>query len=179
MAPDDPMPEFWFKDSHPDERHGLEQFLDYQRNIMLRKAHGLDAEQLARTIHPSSLSIGLLLAHLALVEDSWMQEDLLGLPMPEPWLTIEAALEEGGPSADEIYGTTASPDELRATYLAAIDRSRAAMAAHELDDETVVDSWDGRRRSVRWLYLHMIEEYARHLGHADFLREAIDGSYGD
>ncbi|GJM39390.1 MAG: mini-circle protein [Acidimicrobiales bacterium] len=176
---DDPMPEFWFTDLHPDERHGLEQFLDYQRNVMLRKAHGLDAAQLAMTIHPSALSIGLLLAHLALVEDDWMQETLHGRPMPEPWLSLEAELVEGGPSADEIYAATASPEELRAVYVAAIERSREALAECDLDDVTTEENWDGKTRSVRWLYLHMIEEYARHLGHADFLRESIDGSYGD
>ncbi|MEM7143096.1 MAG: DinB family protein [Actinomycetota bacterium] len=177
----DAMPPLWFTDNHPTERHGLENFLDYQRNVMLRKAHGLDAEQLARTIEPSTLSLGTLLAHLALVEDSWMQERLHGRDMPEPWRTIEmdGPPEHGEPTPDVVFARDASPAQLRGVYLDAIDRSRAALAACDLDDETIAVMWDGETRSVRWLYLHMIEEYARHLGHADLLREAIDGTYGD
>lgn len=86
---------------------------------------------------------------------------------------------DGGPSADELFAATASPEDLRDVYLAAIDRSREALAGWALDDVTAEENWDGTTRSVRWLYLHMIEEYARHLGHADFLRESIDGRYGD
>lgn len=158
------------------ERETLTQFLDFYRVTMVRLAEGLSKEQLATTIASSDLTIAGLLKHLALVEDSWFQEDMLGRPMPEPFTDVDW-------DADPDWEFRTAPDDepawLIARYLEACERSRQVVADHDLDDLSVSTSRRtdvGGHYSLRWIIVHMIEETARHVGHADLIRQAIDGA---
>lgn len=160
-----------------DERGLLEGFLDGYRSVLLRKAAGLDRQQLSATVAPSTLSLGGLLKHMALVEDIWFTEALAGEPRPAPWNTVDW-------DADRDWELTSAandePETLRSLFTAAVERSRDVAARHDdLDDVAERRSPEGQPTTLRWIYVHMIEEYARHCGHADLLREVIDGTTGD
>ena len=163
--------------SHADERTTLDQFLDYHRATLLDKTDGLTADQLRRPLPTSALTLGGLLKHLALVEDDWIQVDFLGLPPVEPWASAPFDDDrdwEFHSAADD------APEELRALYQAACRRSRDAVAGRDLNDLSAGRSRrTGEPWSLRWILTHLIEETARHNGHADLLREAIDGSVGE
>jgi len=161
-----------------DERTMLRQFLDYQRQTFLLKIDGLDSAQLVRQIPSSSLTLAGLAKHLALVEDSWMQERFLGIDNLEPW--------SSAPFADdpdwEFHSAVAdNPDDLIDLYRTACERSRRAEAnAQSLDVLSAVpDARTGSKFSLRWILLHLVEETSRHNGHADLLREAVDGVTGE
>lgn len=161
------------------ETAALSAFLDYQRATLLMKAEGLTQEQLTTpTVPTSELTLAGLLKHLALVEDSWFQEVFLGQPPREPWAS--APWDE-----DRDWEFHTAPDDdpayLVQLYRDAIGRSRTVVAAAESLDELSVkaDKRLGTPYSLRWILLHMIEETARHCGHADLLREAIDGQTGE
>ena len=159
------------------ERDLLDQYLDYQRATVLAKTDGLDGRQLARAHPPSALTLAGLLYHLALVEEDWMEHRFLGLPEREPWASVDW-------DADRDWefhaAVTLGPAEVRQRYLEACDRSRAVAAgASSLDQLSVRLLSDGRHFSLRWVLLHLIEETARHAGHADLIREAIDGAVGE
>jgi uncharacterized damage-inducible protein DinB len=159
-----------------DERVAAEGLLDYHRATLLWKCAGLTGEQLAaRAVPPSSMSLLGLVRHMADVERSWFRR----------WVAQE--------QVDQLYSSSANPDgdfdDLdpadAETDFAAFDRevaaARAVLAARDYDD-TFHRSWrDGTEETIdiRALVLHMIEEYARHNGHADLLREVIDGSTGN
>ncbi len=163
-------------DPSGDERTTLEQFLDYQRATLSSKTEGLRQEQLTWRLPTSALTLAGLLKHLALVEDDWIQVRFLGRPESEPWAS--APWDE---DRDWEFHTAIDddPDELRALYRAACGRSRGAVAASALGDLSVGADRDGRRWTLRWILIHLIEETARHNGHADLLREAIDGTVGE
>jgi uncharacterized damage-inducible protein DinB len=155
----------------------LTAFLDFQRETVLWKAEGLDAEQFRRPLPPSSLTMGGLLFHLALVEESWFEERFAGLPEREPWKSVDW---KGDPDWEFRTAADRDPEELRQRYRDACARSRAVVARAEGPDQISVGARsDGTRWSLRWVLLHMIEETARHAGHADLLREAIDGAVGE
>lgn len=155
----------------------LTQYLDHHRSILVRKAEGLDRDQLSVRLGPSELTIGGLVKHMALVEDAWFHERLLGQPVPEPWASVDW---EADPDWEFHTAVDDSPEELLALYQAACERSRAAVdQIDDLDALTVIASSRGERFSLRWVMLHMIEETARHNGHADLIRESIDGATGD
>jgi uncharacterized damage-inducible protein DinB len=155
----------------------LAQYLDYQRATVLAKTEGLDSAQLRYQHAPSSLTLAGLLYHLALVEESWMEVRFLGLPEREPWPGVDW---DADPDWEFHAAARLEPDELRQRYRDACDRSRQAMAAAaSLDELSVKALRDGRHFPLRWVLLHLIEETARHAGHADLLREAIDGSVGE
>jgi uncharacterized damage-inducible protein DinB len=159
------------------EADQLNQYLEYQRETVLAKTEGLDAVQLGYQHAPSSLTLAGLLYHLALVEESWLEARFLGLPDREPWAGVnwEADRDWEFHAAVEL-----EPDELRQRYRDACERSREVVAAAaNLDQQSKVTFSDGRHFSLRWVLLHLIEETARHAGHADLLREAIDGSVGE
>jgi uncharacterized damage-inducible protein DinB len=163
--------------THGGERETLESFLDYHRAVFVRKMHGLDPTQLAVTVGASPLTLGGLWHHMALVEDIWFRERLLGLPLPEPWASAPF---DDDPDWDFTSAPTFTPTEVAARFDAAVERSRATLAAStSLERETVIAGRDGRTRSLRWVLVHLIEEYARHCGHADLLRETVDGHTGD
>ncbi len=153
-------------------------YLDYQRATVLLKTDGLDAEQLAFRLPTSSLTLAGLLNHLALVEDPWFHERFAGQPGNALWAGVDW---EADPDYEFRTALALTPDELRRRYEEACERSREVVAgAESLDQLSVsVRRHTGRHFNLRWVLLHLIEETARHAGHADLLREAIDGTVGE
>jgi len=159
------------------ERDLLTAFLDYQRETVLLKTEGLTAGQLARTLPSSSLTLAGLLNHLALVEDSWFPVRFAGRPEDELWAGIDW---DADPDHEFRTAAELEPDELRRRYEAPCSRSREVVAAAEsLDQLSVEKRRNGKHFQLRWVLLHLIEETARHAGHADLIRESIDGSTGE
>ncbi|HMD94770.1 MAG TPA: DinB family protein [Trebonia sp.] len=159
------------------ERDTLAQYLDYQRETILIKTDGLTREQLARTLPTSALTLAGILYHLALVEESWLEVRFLGQPEREDWQGVNW---EADPDWEFRTATTMEPEALRRRYRDACDRSRQAAAlADSLDQLSAVKLSDGEQFTLRWVLLHLVEETARHAGHADLLREAIDGEVGE
>jgi len=157
-----------------DERTMLEEWLDYHRATLLRKCAGLDDEQLRRgSCEPSDLSLLGLVRHLTDVERGWFLRGVAGQSAREA-----PPLYYSPEDPDGDFGNVAAADTkaVFATYDQAVADIRAATAGADLDRK--FDD-GGSPCSVRWVYLHMIEEYARHNGHADLLRERIDGVTGD
>jgi uncharacterized damage-inducible protein DinB len=158
-----------------EERSMLEGWLDFHRQTLLGKCSGLDGEALARAAcPPSGLSLLALVRHMTEVERHWLRR---------PWNTeldwVYCTDEDGDADFDRVDPARASADV--AAYRAEVTVCREAIAVHDLDEETAFPNPNtGERRlfSVRWIYLHMIEEYARHNGHADLLRERLDGATG-
>jgi hypothetical protein len=153
-----------------DERTTLLEFLDFQRGVMARKADGLTDEQ-ARlaACPPSDMTILGLVRRLADVERGWFRRGIAGEDAPP--LFYDDADRDGdfhGPADATLAGAMVA-------YWSEIEAARRIGAAAPLD---ALDQ-RGRPLSVRWILVHMIEEYARHLGHADLLRQAIDGTTGD
>jgi hypothetical protein len=158
-----------------DERPALEAWLDYHRQTLLFKCAGLTAEQLRqRAVPPSSLSLLGLVRHMAKVERIWFQERMEGRDVPRLYSTAES------PDGDFDHIDEADAPADFATFAAEVDASREVAAAHPLTD-TFRNPRIGfeANTDLRWVYIHMIEEYARHNGHADLLRERIDGATGD
>jgi uncharacterized damage-inducible protein DinB len=151
------------------ERPMLQAFLDWHRATLLYKCAGLTGAQLAgHTVPPSGLSLLGLIRHMTKVERTWFRQRFAGEPVDPPFGQDKAADFE-----------QADPDRAAADYARLTEEFRladAAVANASLDDTF---SHDGEAMSLRLIYLHMIEEYARHLGHADLLREQIDGATGE
>jgi uncharacterized damage-inducible protein DinB len=155
------------------EPRALEQWLNYQRDTLLTKCAGLTAEQLKqRAVPPSNLSLLGLVRHLADVERGWLRQCAAREDVPDLYYT------EATPQADfdDIEGADADAD--MNTYRDELVAAQEAVTGMALDD-VVSFPWGGPDRDLRWIYLHMIEEYARHNGHADLIRERIDGVTGD
>jgi uncharacterized damage-inducible protein DinB len=154
------------------ERESLDAWLDYHRATLLMKCAGLDGDQLARRgVPPSTLSLLGLLRHMAEVERYWFREVLEGQELADLFCTRENP--DG--DFDDVDAAAAGAD--LAAFEAEVAEARDAAARHGLDD--LGDT--GRRGPVdlRWIYVHMVEEYARHNGHADLLRECVDGVTGE
>jgi uncharacterized damage-inducible protein DinB len=159
-------------------------FLDYQRTTLQRKCSGLSDHQLQVALPPSPITLGGLLKHLALVEDSWFTEVVAGQSLPEPWAQVDF---DADPDWNWRTAAEDSGDALRALWAERVRRSRAILDAQlsagadaALRQTHPVLYWgDQERVSLRWVLVHMIEEYARHNGHADLIRESIDGQTGD
>jgi uncharacterized damage-inducible protein DinB len=150
-------------------------FLDYQRGTLEWKCRGLSDEQLRTSLHPTVMSLGGMLLHVARVEDFWFSEVVAEGGPQEPWSTMRWAAE--WQTAGDQTG-----EQLRQAWAAAVDRSRrvveAELVAGRLD--ATHPAWGGQGYpSLRWVLVHMIEEYARHNGHADLLRESLDGETGE
>jgi len=163
------------------EAETLVAYLDYQRATLLRKVAGLDREQLGRTLAPSTMTLGGLVKHLTLVEDHWFSVVLLDNPSSAPWDSVDW---EGDPDWEWRTGATDGPEALLAAYDETVTRVRRiveeTLAGDGLDALSVKMSRRAEGAfSLRWIMLHMIEEYARHNGHADLLREAVDGEVGE
>ncbi|BAN01899.1 DinB family protein [Ilumatobacter coccineus] len=156
-----------------DERTTLNAFLDQYRAAFLDRAWGLDSTQLNITLPPSSLSLARLIGHMTGVENCWFLERFDGQPEP----AYAAALDwEADPDAEMTRAETLPVDQLLAEFDEACnDARRRAAAADSLDQLSTATSPSGERYSLRWIMVHMIEEYARHCGHADLIRESIDG----
>jgi len=164
-----------------DEATTLVAFLDYHRDTLRRKTEGLTGEQLAQPLAPSTLTLGALLKHLALVEASWFGEVLHGRPMPEPWASADW---DANRDWEMTSSRVDSPEELRRLLDESIAQARrdidAALAQGGLGFRSATLSRkENQQFTLRWILLHLIEEYARHNGHADFLREAVDGVTGE
>jgi hypothetical protein len=163
--------------THVGERDALAQYLDYQRETLLLKTEGLDKGQLARRIPTSGLTLAGLLYHGALNEESWLEKRFAGLPERAPWKDVDW---DADPDWEFRTAITLDPDEVRRRYREACERGRAVTAAADsLDQESARAMGNGEHFTLRWVLLHLIEETARHAGHADLLREAIDGSTGE
>jgi uncharacterized damage-inducible protein DinB len=160
-----------------DERTMICEFLDEQRAVFESKVSGLSIDQLSRTVASSTMTLAGLIKHLALVEDSWFQDDFLGLGDPEPWASAPFAEDNDW---DWHSAVNDDPAYLLDLYRVACERSRAAVQSADSLDALAVkaDRRTGAPISLRWILLHMIEETARHNGHADLLRESIDGATG-
>jgi uncharacterized damage-inducible protein DinB len=158
------------------ERPMLEDWLEYHRATLALKCEGLDDEQLRlRAVPPSNLSLVGLVRHMAEVERWWFRVVLAGEQIGDVYGTPE------DPDADFDDVDEASGVEAFATWRSECDQARTRAAEHaDLADVGVPPQGGkaGQRVSLRWIYLHMVEEYARHNGHADLLRERIDGSVG-
>jgi uncharacterized damage-inducible protein DinB len=153
------------------ERDMLEQWLDFHRTTLLLKCEGLsDEDRKARPVATSLLSLHGLVRHMAEVERTWFRRVLLRDPdTPMIWSDPNVDDSELVPLVDAVW------DRDVAAWLQECDDSRAAAAGHDLDD---VGIRRGEPCSLRWIYVHMIEEYARHNGHADLIRELVDGAVG-
>jgi dienelactone hydrolase/uncharacterized damage-inducible protein DinB len=159
------------------QREALGAYLDYQRATVLAKTEGLTAEQLNRRHAPSSLTLGGLLYHLALVEESWTEVRFAGQPKREPWAGVDF---DADPEWEFRTSAELAPEQLRQRYREACERSRQVTAqATGLDQLSVVPLGNGQKFTLGWVLLHLLEETARHAGHADLIREAIDGSVGE
>jgi uncharacterized damage-inducible protein DinB len=157
-----------------DERTSLEQWLDYQRATLLTKCAGLTAEQLkARSVAPSALSLLGLVRHMVEVERWWFTGHAAGQDFVYEFCTDDN--EEA--DFNDLDDADAAAD--LETFRRECDAARTAVAGKGLDD-VVPSKGDHpeRTRDIRWIFVHMIEEYARHNGHADLIREAIDGATG-
>jgi hypothetical protein len=154
--------------------------LDRQRATFRWKAADLDAEGLRARLGASTLTLGGLLKHLALQEDYASAAKLSGDPLGPPWDTADW---DTDPDWEFTTAATDSPADLYAVYDAAVGRSRArfaaALARGGPEQFIHLTPRDGRRINLRRLLCDLLEEYARHTGHADLLREAVDGRAGE
>ena len=162
----------------PDERTALDSFLDYFRATIRWKADGLTDEQArAATVEPSIMSIAGLLRHMAEVERHWFQMYLRGD-------AEDRLFWHEHPEADFLVPKSVTLADCLALYDREVATSRQIAAGYALDDLAAVNDRDRGfdadwQPNLRWIMVHMIEEYARHAGHADLIRERIDGATGD
>jgi uncharacterized damage-inducible protein DinB len=165
-----------------DEAATLLGFLDYQRATLEWRCRGLSDEQLRVALRPTSMTLGGMLKHLACVEDYWFTEVTAGEPSPEPWASVDW---KADPDWDWHTAASDPGDELRALWAERAARSRAVVNAQLGRGKAEAlagthPAWGGHGRvSLRWVLAHMVEEYARHNGHADLIRESIDGETGE
>jgi len=157
------------------ERESLTSWLQYHRDTLAMRCADLAPEQLCRrAVPPSTLSLIGLVRHMAEVERSWFRRVLAGEGMETAGPIYYSESNEDG-DFDDTDPATVEAD--LATWRAECERADSIVASLDLDDERM--GRRGRPISVRWVLTHMIEEYARHNGHADLLRECIDGRTGD
>ncbi|WP_216896406.1 DinB family protein [Nocardia alni] len=155
------------------EREVVRSQLDKERMTLLWKCQGLTAEQMKRrSVEPSSMSLVGLVRHLTEVERAWFRLRSAGQRVSSLYCGADNA---EGDFADADRADVERDLEMYRTEIALCD---AAVARLDLDYTFVHPHWD-REISLRWVYLHMVTEYARHNGHADLLRERIDGVTGE
>ena len=157
---------------HGGEREQLNAWLDLHRATLLTKLEGLDDEQLRRPMVPSNVSLLGLVKHLTAVEHGWFVVGFAQTGEPHMFSTEE------DPDADFRIEPDETTDGIVEGYLRACERSRDIAAAASSLDDTFERPGRGTI-DLRWILLHMIEETARHNGHADIIRELIDGVTGD
>ena len=163
-----------------DEIATLLGFLDYQRATLEWKSRNLTDEGMRVSIAASTMTLAGLVKHMAWVEDHWFSHSLHGRERATPWNAVDW-------SADQNWewnsALTETGDDVRALWSKAVEKSRRdveeALKSAGLD-QLAKRGWpNGESPSLRWIIVHMIEEYARHNGHADLLREAVDGETGE
>jgi hypothetical protein len=155
--------------------------LERGRRLIAWKCGSLSAEGLRATVGVSSITLGGLLKHLALVEWDWFAYKLLGQPPPPPWDAVD--WENAEPGWEWRPGEDETPELLMALWRDSVARSRAnvshVLAEGGLDAPAKWTWPDGRTPDLRRMIVDMIEEYARHAGHADLIRETVDGLVGE
>jgi hypothetical protein len=163
-----------------DETATLLGSLERQRATLAWKCGGLDASGLGATLAPSSITLGGLLKHLALVEDDYFSRRLLGRELGPPWDTGDW---DADPDWEWHSAAEDTPEQLVTLWQDAVARSRSAVAEALADgglERLARRTWpDGRAPSLRRILIDLIEEYARHVGHADLIRESVDGLVGE
>jgi uncharacterized damage-inducible protein DinB len=154
-------------------------FLDYQRATFEWKCSDLDSTGMELTVASSPMSLGGMMKHLALVEEHWFSRRLLDRDRSAPWNAVDW---DADPDWDWHSAVNDTPEELRALWRRFVDQSRTnvteALSNGDLD-QFARNKLPGDQPNLRWIIVHMIEEYARHNGHADLLREAVDGTTGE
>jgi Protein of unknown function (DUF664) len=163
-----------------DEAAALVGFLEFHRATVEWKCSGLDAEGMRLRIPSSSMTLGGLLKHLACVEDTHFAQWLLGEEPGPPWNAVDW---DADPDWEWRTAAADSPEDLLAMWRAAVERSRrlvaTALADGGLEQLGKITNSRGESPTLRYIMLAMHEEYARHVGHADLLREAVDGLTGE
>ena len=163
-----------------DEAQTLVGFLEYQRATFAWKCSGLDAPGLNATVGVSTMTLGGMLKHLAFYEDHWFSHRMQGNKRQGLW---HDDYWDADPDWEWNSAAEDSPDQLHVLWREAVSRSRhmlsEALADGGLGRMARRSLPDGRTPSVRWIVVHMIEEYARHNGHADLIRESVDGVIGE
>jgi uncharacterized damage-inducible protein DinB len=165
-----------------DEATTLRAFLDHHRDTLRWKCSGLTQEQLAQPLPPTDMTLGGLMKHIAIVEQSWFEDDFEGGGLMPPFDTADWDSDRDwewhtarDDSPEELFALL---DEARRRSDVVLDEALAPGGVG-LDGLSTAEAPNGRGRfSLRWILLHMIEEYARHNGHADLIRESIDGQTG-
>ena len=152
-------------------------FLDYQRATLAWKCRGLDDDQLRAALPPTNMTLGGMLMHLARVEDGWFSEVVAETEKLEPWASMPWSAEWDTAAAE-------TGDALRSLWAERVEASRRVVAEQLEAGASALDATHPARGgqaevSLRWVLVHMIEEYARHNGHADLLRQSIDGETGE
>ena len=159
-----------------DEAATLLSFLDFYRSVLIRKVEGITEEQARITLGPSDLTLIGLVRHMAEVERVWFRRR---------FMDIECEVLYGGDDPDADFHPTESDtvDEALRHLLEEIDFATSSTAGVPMDTLAKAHQSSNRiagwRPTLRWIVVHMIEEYARHCGHADLLRQAADGATGD
>jgi uncharacterized damage-inducible protein DinB len=163
-----------------DETATLLGFLDFQRATLAWKCAGLGRAGLDTKVAASSMTLGGILKHMAYVESKWFSQCLCGREPEPPWDTVDWTAD---PDWDWHSAPEDTPDQLHALWQDSVNSSRFFVAealAVGGPGQLALRTWpDGRAPSLRWILVHMIEEYARHNGHADLLRESVDGQTGE
>ena len=147
-------------------------FLDFLRETMIWKTSDLSLEQQTWAYEPSSMSLLGMIKHLAYVERSWFQTVLAGLDVEFPWT-------EADPDADWRIEAGEDADGIRALYRREIERSREIAAGMTWDEVGKNARAQAEGLTLGWVLTHMVEETARHCGHADLIREKLDGATGE
>ncbi len=162
------------------EAEAIVAVLERNRRTFGWKTSGLDETGLRATIAASTMTLGGLVKHLALVEADWLAVKLAGEPYGEPWGCVDF---DADPDWEWRTARHDSPADLDRLWRQGVARSRRVvdqvLRSRGLDGAASFTSPDGRTPTVRAMLLDMIEEYARHCGHADILREAVDGRVGE
>ena len=163
-----------------DEVSTLRGFLDYHRAMLREKCEDLTDDQLRQRLAPSTMTLGGMLKHLALVESQWFSEVFLGRSLMSPFDTADweadwdwdwhSAAEDGRAELLDLYDAAIADSE--EVLAAALTRPEG------LDALAARSTRHGDRVSLRWILVHLVEEYAQHNGHADLIRESIDGRTG-
>jgi uncharacterized damage-inducible protein DinB len=163
-----------------DEPQTLVGFLEFQRATFAWKCQGLSATQLQMRVAASTMTLGGMLKHLAYYEDHWFSYRMRGSERQAMWNDHHW---DTDPDWEWNSAAEDSPETLRTLWQDAVTRSRDLLTQALADgglDQPARRGWpDGRVPGVRWIVLHMIEEYARHNGHADLIRESVDGLIGE
>jgi uncharacterized damage-inducible protein DinB len=169
-APDVERSEHYPERRNNPEHEMLRDWLDWHRATLLRKCAGLDAAQLAtRSVPPSNLSLLGLVRHMSDTERGWVRQTYRSEQVPDLYYRSDT------PDADFTEADPARAEEGFEIYRAECRAVDAALAGAGLDETF---TFGDRTMSVRWMWQHLVEEYARHNGHADLIREVIDGSAG-